>query len=485
MPARSKGSLLVTLVALTGMGGTGCQSQLQRPWNLLASWSSLSPKQVRTVHKVAERPTLVSAAPQVTGNEADPRLPAGETLPSPVFNANGQEVIASTGPAPLHLTEPAVAEASTPPGSEEEPEPTLLPEEVVDSADTPGPPPPRSDAHLPASPGATMGTDLVDSQLQRVPQPLSRNAEFGVDRIAFGRSTEVIATTLTAGTSPDEQASGEKTLPQPRPQPPEPRGMQTGETVFLHPHEVVPGHPGLYPPPPPRIPREFHKRALSTYIVEPPDVLLIQGSRNVGLPIQPISGQHLVRPDGTIGLGIYGSVFVAGKTLEQIRIAIAELLHAGPNKKLKVDEIRQELDVDVIAYNSKYYYIITDGGGFGEQVYRVSITGNETVLDAVAQINGLPAVASKKQIWVARATPGHSHPVILPVDWNSIAQKGSAGTNYQLYPGDRIYVHSQKLIRIDSLLSKVLSPIERILGTTLLGATTVNAIRGRNTNSGF
>jgi polysaccharide export outer membrane protein len=235
----------------------------------------------------------------------------------------------------------------------------------------------------------------------------------------------------------------------------------------------------------PYVPREFEKRALSTYVIEPPDILLVEATKAILLPVQPIEGQHLVRPDGTIGLGVYGSVFVAGMTLEQARDTIAALLKAtvrpkDENKKeMTVDAIKAELTVDVLAYNSKYYYIVTDGGGFGEQVYRVSITGNETVLDALAQINGLPAVASKKKIWLARATPDKIHPMVLPVDWCGITQRGSAATNYQLFPGDRIYVHSDALIRTDSWLAKFLSPIDRVFGSVLLGSTTVNSIRNR------
>jgi protein involved in polysaccharide export with SLBB domain len=279
------------------------------------------------------------------------------------------------------------------------------------------------------------------------------------------------------GPGAGQQEERPEELPAPRRE-----GPTTG---MIYPAEVA-----MHPPYPggPPVPGEFRKRALSTYIVEPPDILLVQGSKNIGLPLQPISGQHLVRPDGTVGLGIYGPVFVAGKTLDEVRTAIAALLRATANKDLSVEQIRSELDVDVIAYNSKHYYVITDGAGYGEQVYRVAITGNETVLDALSQIYGLPAVASKKEIWVARATPGGHHPMILPVDWEGITRRGSAATNYQLFPGDRIYVNSQKVLRVDSVLAKFLSPIERVLGTTLLGATTVNAIRGRNTNtnpSGF
>src|SRR5262249_50111060 len=140
----------------------------------------------------------------------------------------------------------------------------------------------------------------------------------------------------------------------------------------------------------------------------------------------------------------------------------------------------RDLSVDVLAYNSKVYYVITDGGGFGEQVYRLPGTGNETVLDALAQINGLPAVASKKHIWVARpCTAAPCGQMILPVDWKGITQGGVPQTNYQLFPGDRVYVKADALITIDSQLSKVLAPIERLFGVTLLGSETVNSIRGR------
>jgi polysaccharide export outer membrane protein len=254
-------------------------------------------------------------------------------------------------------------------------------------------------------------------------------------------------------------------------------------------------HHDAAPPPIPAVPREFEKQSLPPYVVEPPDILLINASNAITLPTQPLQGQHLVRPDGTINLGIYGSVYVAGLNLDQIRDVVANVLKARharrrgednkpSEKEMTLEEIELELQVDVLAYNSKVYYVITDGGGYGEQVYRISATGNETVLDALSQINGLPAVASKKRIWVARATPDHSQPMILPVDWCGIVRSGSAATNYQIFPGDRIYVNSDALIRTDSALGKFLAPIERTLGTVLLGSSTVNSIRNSNVNNG-
>src|SRR5262249_43819117 len=92
----------------------------------------------------------------------------------------------------------------------------------------------------------------------------------------------------------------------------------------------------------PDAPREFAKRALSAYIIEPPDILLVRGTRAIS-ELQRIDGPHLVRPDGTIGLGVYGAVFVAGRTVEEARDAIAAALQRA-QPKLKVDKIRQELE---------------------------------------------------------------------------------------------------------------------------------------------
>ena len=45
------------------------------------------------------------------------------------------------------------------------------------------------------------------------------------------------------------------------------------------------------------------------------------------LPLQHIRGDHTVRPDGTVYLGVYGSVPVAGYTLSQAAQAIREAAH--------------------------------------------------------------------------------------------------------------------------------------------------------------
>jgi polysaccharide export outer membrane protein len=192
--------------------------------------------------------------------------------------------------------------------------------------------------------------------------------------------------------------------------------------------------------------------------------------------MQQIRGEHLVRPDGTVGLGVYGSVYVAGDTLEMAKAKI--------EAHLSQYILQPEISLDVYAYNSKVYYLIFDGGGYGQQVYRLPITGNECVIDAISALNGLPAVSSLHHIWLARPAAGHQTcDQVLPVDWKAIVECGRTDTNYQIFPGDRVYVKADALIATDNWLAKAIAPVERIFGVTLLGATTVNTIRTNPNNN--
>jgi polysaccharide biosynthesis/export protein len=184
---------------------------------------------------------------------------------------------------------------------------------------------------------------------------------------------------------------------------------------------------------------------------------------------QQIAGQHLVKSDGTVTLGSYGSVPVVGMTLAQAKFAIESHL-----RQFLEDP---EVSVDVFAYNSKVYYVITQGAGTGDAVTRFPITGNETVLDAISNINGLTAVSSKK-IWIARPVPNCDEMHILPVDWQGITANGTSLTNYQILPGDRVFVAEDRLVAFDTHLAKLLAPFQRAQGFILLTTGTAGRLSG-------
>jgi polysaccharide biosynthesis/export protein len=187
-----------------------------------------------------------------------------------------------------------------------------------------------------------------------------------------------------------------------------------------------------------------------------------------GRGMQLIRGEHLVRPDGTVSLGLYGSVRVSGLTLMKAKRAI----------EAQLSEFIQspEITVDVLAYNSKVYYVILDQAGQGQRIYPLPITGSETVLDALGKVSGLSVVSDQKHIWVNRPTPDGEPDKVLPVDWNAITTRGRSETNYQMMPGDRLFVKAYPMVAFDNGLSRVLAPFERMFGFALLGSSTVSTL---------
>ena len=149
---------------------------------------------------------------------------------------------------------------------------------------------------------------------------------------------------------------------------------------------------------------------LHQYLTDPnPSVQLARVSG-----AQPVTGQYLVGPDGTINLRQYGVVHIAGKTVLEARLAV--------EKHLQQFLDSPQVAIDVVAYNSKVFYIITQGAGLGDSVRRLPVTGNDTVLGAIAQVNGLSQISSKK-IWIARPAPHNfGCQQILPVDWDGMTQ---------------------------------------------------------------
>ena len=205
---------------------------------------------------------------------------------------------------------------------------------------------------------------------------------------------------------------------------------------------------------------------LRQYVREPQVSMSLRGVSG----IQPISGEHLVGPDGTVTLGQYGSVRIAGMTLDEARVTVG--------KHLSKDFAEPRVSISVYAFNSKAVYIVTQGGGLGDNLVRLPYTGNETVIDALSQINGLSYVSSSR-MWVARPNRDSGVNVMLPIDWEAITQKADVETNYQLLPGDRVFIAHNRLVAFDSAVAKVTSPLERIFGFTILGTGAASRLSGK------
>jgi len=178
--------------------------------------------------------------------------------------------------------------------------------------------------------------------------------------------------------------------------------------------------------------RAPYASTLPLYVIEPPDIVQVDLASGSTAGMPAISGQHLVGPDGRINLATYGQVYVAGLTIDQAREAV--------EKHLSKFIDRPRVSFDVVAFNSKTYYVITQGTAPGDNVQQFPITGNETVLDAIAQAGGVPP-ASATKIFISRPTPnGAGGDTVLPVNWQEISRGTSTATNYAIMPRDRLII---------------------------------------------
>jgi protein involved in polysaccharide export with SLBB domain len=200
-----------------------------------------------------------------------------------------------------------------------------------------------------------------------------------------------------------------------------------------------------YPEPLP-IPRELDKRVALPYIVEPGDVLLVQPT-NLDSPVR-LPGDQTVLPDGTIQLGRYGQLVVAGKTIAQIEADVraqveAQTKDAGP------------ITARLVTRVSKVFYVLGEVNAPGA----FPLQGRETVLDAIIAAGGLNDRASRKYITLSRPTHADGCRVVLPICYNEIVQVGDTSTNYQIASGDRVYVPTRS--RDDCGRKKVCPPCGR------------------------
>jgi polysaccharide export outer membrane protein len=73
---------------------------------------------------------------------------------------------------------------------------------------------------------------------------------------------------------------------------------------------------------------------------------------------------------------------------------------------------------------------------------------------------------------------------LLPVDWLAVTQRGDVTTNYQILPGDRLYVSEDKLVAFDTKMGKIFAPLERLFGFTSLTVSTTRSLVFFNQSGG-
>ena len=242
-------------------------------------------------------------------------------------------------------------------------------------------------------------------------------------------------------------------------------------------------------------PKELLKQPLPTYMVEIGDTVLIEAVKfdaSIRLP-----GDQVIKPDGHISLGEFGEYMAHGKTIEQIGLEVQQLIDDQIRRDLEVayqierrqrenDEVladrrnaasvdleedddddltdddnelslksiedeesrialerrilesilSNEISVRLVTWDSKKIYVLGEVNSPGSFDYN----GTHTVLDALIEAGGLTSGANEHKILVARPTTCNSCRIVMTVCYDQIVQLGDTTSNYQLMPGDRVFV---------------------------------------------
>lgn len=166
-----------------------------------------------------------------------------------------------------------------------------------------------------------------------------------------------------------------------------------------------------------------HQVSAIEYRVGIPDALAITAPR-----ILEIDGEsQRIRPDGKISLRLLGDVKVVGMTAKEIAAKLEVLLsryYADP-----------KVDVRVVSYESKKYYIYGMAGGVGPRPY----TGRDTLFDAVIKA-GTNFLSWTSRVRVVRPAHGDTPVRIIEVDIDKMAKTGDWSKNILLEPDDIVYI---------------------------------------------
>lgn len=204
-----------------------------------------------------------------------------------------------------------------------------------------------------------------------------------------------------------------------------------------------------------------HKVDVTTdnYILQPPDEIEVHCSDVPELDLQT----QQIRPDGKISFEKFGEIDAAGKTPAQV----ANILR-GKALELYQLEGNNRVDVRVVAFRSKRYYVFGQVNAPGAQVY----SGRDTVMGALALAGGPTILAWKERIQVIRPSRDENVKAkIFEVNFDRMAAHGEASTDVLLQEGDVIYVPPTILAAAAMKIEEFIRPIARAFSGYYIAST--------------
>ena len=194
------------------------------------------------------------------------------------------------------------------------------------------------------------------------------------------------------------------------------------------------------------------------YVLQPPDQILVLCSEVPEIDRQ----SQLIRPDGKISFEDLGEIEAAGRTpaqlAENLRLKVVKLY------KLEGDN---PVDIRIVAYQSKKYYVLGQVARPGPQVY----SGRDTAFTALAltQPNTLAWLGRIQVIRPSRDKNVKAK--IFEVNFDRMGAHGELSKDVLLQEGDVIYVPPTILAAIAMKIEEFIRPLGRALSGAYMAET--------------
>ncbi|MBI1338146.1 MAG: hypothetical protein GC164_14470 [Phycisphaera sp.] len=184
------------------------------------------------------------------------------------------------------------------------------------------------------------------------------------------------------------------------------------------------------------------------YRLSPPDVVLISSKR-----VRELNGHsETIRPDGMLTLPLLGSVFVAGRTCEEVS---AQLQQAAREYYEDAD-----VSVRVVGFNSKKIFVFGEVSTAGPFPYN----GANTILETLARAQPT-RLADPSRIQVLRPNSKGELIKRMTISLDKMVKQGDTELNAVLEEGDIIYVPANPLAAVGLAFQQLLLPIQPAAST--------------------
>lgn len=184
------------------------------------------------------------------------------------------------------------------------------------------------------------------------------------------------------------------------------------------------------------------------YRMAPPDGVLVTSKR-----VREINGhREVIRPDGKLTLPLLGSVFVAGKTCEEVSAELERMAR----------DFYEDADVSVrvVSFQSKRIYVFGEVSRPGPYNYN----GTNTVLDTMATAQPT-RLADPQRIQVLRPSPDGKLIRRMTVSLDDMVKNGETELNAVLEEGDIIYVPANGFAAVGLAFQQLLLPLQPAAAT--------------------